>query len=166
MDAENDILFIYMSSHGSRDFELSLNQTKMDLPDMSAQTLANILADLPIRWKVIIVSACYSGGFIPPLKNDDTLIITAAASSQTSFGCSNEAEFTYFGEAYFKDALSHTNDFVKAFDLALETVKHREKKKGFEHSQPQIHKPDAIQKQLALWREGLVPNHLADAGKR
>lgn len=155
MDTENDILFIYMSSHGSKEFEFSLNQTKMDLPDISAQTLADIINDLPIRWKVIIVSACYSGGFIPPLENDNTLIITAAAPEQTSFGCSNEAEFTYFGEAYFKDALSQTSNFVKAYDLALEIVTQREKLEGYDPSRPQIHKPDAIQKQLEQWRSGL-----------
>ena len=156
MDAENDILFIYMSSHGSREFEFSLNQSKMDLPDISAQTLADIINDLPIRWKVIVVSACYSGGFIPPLKNDNTLIITAAAPKQTSFGCSNEADFTYFGEAYFKDALGQTSNFVEAYDLALKIVTEREKSQGYDPSRPQIHKPDAILKQLEQWRLGLA----------
>ena len=158
MDAENDILFIYMSSHGSREFEFSLNQSNMDLPDISAQTLADIMKELPIRWKVIVVSACYSGGFIPPLKNDDTLIITAAAPEQRSFGCSNEAEFTYFGEAYFKDALSQTSSFDEAYDLALEIVTEREKSEGYDPSRPQIHKPEAILKQLEQWRSGLTLN--------
>ena len=151
MDPDNDILFIYMTSHGSSKFEFSLKQSGLRLPDLSADTLANMLNELPIRWKVIVVSACYSGGFIPPLKSDGTLIITAAAAGKTSFGCSDEAEFTYFGEAYFKDAFSQSNDFVVAFNNALEIVKEKEKAEGYEHSRPQIHKPQSIQDQLSRW---------------
>ena len=151
MDVENDILFIYMSSHGSRNFEFSLKQTGLALPDLPVQTLADILADLPVRWKIIVVSACYSGGFIPPLENDNTLIITAASAEQTSFGCRDGAEFTYFGEAYFKDALSQTNDFIEAFEIARTIVQEREKAEDYEQSQPQIHKPQAIQQQLQRW---------------
>ena len=151
MDVENDILFIYMSSHGSKDFEFSLKQTGLALPDLPVQTLADILADLPIRWKIIVVSACYSGGFIPPLENDNTLIITAASAEQKSFGCRDDAEFTYFGEAYFKDALSQTNDFIEAFEIARTIVQEREKAEDYEQSQPQIHKPQAIQQQLQRW---------------
>ncbi len=151
MDVENDILFIYMSSHGSKDFEFSLKQTGLALPDLPVQTLADILADLPVRWKIIVVSACYSGGFIPPLENDNTLIITAASAEQTSFGCRDGAEFTYFGEAYFKDALSQTNDFIEAFEIARTIVQEREKAEDYEQSQPQIHKPQAIQQQLQRW---------------
>ena len=151
MDVENDILFIYMSSHGSKDFEFSLKQTELALPDLPVQTLADILADLPIRWKIIVVSACYSGGFIPPLENDNTLIITAASAEQKSFGCRDDAQFTYFGEAYFKDALSQTNDFIEAFEIARTIVQEREKAEDYEQSQPQIHKPQAIQQQLQRW---------------
>lgn len=159
MDVNNDILFIYMSSHGSKKFNFSLHQPAMKLPDISAETLHAILEDSPIRWKVIVVSACYSGGFIPPLKSEESLIITAAAAEKTSFGCSNEAEFTYFGEAYFKDALSQTNNFETAFGIAKKIVKQREKDKDYDHSNPQISKPKAILNQLEKWRRdsGLIP---------
>lgn len=152
MDVDNDILFIYMSSHGSKTFDFSLNQTAMKLPDISADSLRSILKKLPVRWKVIIVSACYSGGFIPALASEETLIITAAAAEKTSFGCSNEAEFTYFGEAYFKDALSQTDDFETAFGIAEKIVKQREKEKDYDYSNPQINKPIAILDQLEKWR--------------
>lgn len=155
MDGENDILFIYLTSHGSQDFTLTLKQAEMDLPDLSAQTLADMLADLPVHWKVIVISSCYSGGFIPLLKNDNTLIITAASAERTSFGCSDDAEFTYFGEAYFKDALSRTINFADAFDIARGAVMEKEKAENYEHSRPQIHKPAAIMEQLERWRMNL-----------
>ena len=58
-----------------------------------------ILDESHIRWRVIIVSACYSGIFIPVLKNDSTLIMTAADSRHSSFGCDDTRDLTYFGEA-------------------------------------------------------------------
>ncbi len=151
MDVENDILFIYMSSHGSSDFEFSLKQPGMALPDLQAQSFADMLAETPIRWKVVVISACYSGGFIPPLQNDNTLIITASSAEQKSFGCSDKAKFTYFGEAYFKDALRQTSNFIEAFEIARILIKEREAEKDYEQSEPQIHKPQLIQQQLLRW---------------
>ncbi|NIN37085.1 MAG: peptidase C13 [Gammaproteobacteria bacterium] len=152
MDPDNDILFLYLSSHGTDDFKFSLKQEELPLPDLPVQELAAMLEALPIQWKVIVVSACYSGGYIPHLKNNQTLIITAAASDKTSFGCEDRNEFTYFGEAYFKDALPDTQNFLAAFDRAVEILRAREEAEDFEHSNPQIHKPQAILDHLQAWR--------------
>ena len=155
MDPDNDILFIYMASHGSQEFEFTLDQAGVDIPELPAATLAGILAGLPVRWKVIMISACYAGGFIPALQDDHTLIMTAASADQTSFGCSDRADFTYFGEAYFKDALPVSKDFIEAFDRAREIVRKREQAKHEKNSDPQIYKPAAILKHLQLWRADL-----------
>ncbi|WP_084683783.1 C13 family peptidase [Psychromonas hadalis] len=50
-----------------------------------------------IKWKVIVVSACYSGIYIETLADEYTLVMTASNAEQPSFGCSNSANFTYFG---------------------------------------------------------------------
>ncbi|MGH8120926.1 MAG: C13 family peptidase [Gammaproteobacteria bacterium] len=155
MDLENDILFIYMTSHGSQEFEFTLDQAGMDIPELSSGTLAEILAELPVRWKVIVISACYAGGFIPSLRDEHTLIITAASADRTSFGCSDRAEFTYFGEAFFKDALPQSGDFAEAFSRAAEIVRKREETEQEKHSNPQIYKPDAILEHLHRWRADL-----------
>ena len=99
MDAENDILLIYLTSHGSADFKLVLDQPGLNLLDLSAEVLGDMVRSLPIKHKVIIVSACYSGGFIPELKAPHTMIMTAASPDKRSFGCSDNATMTYFGEA-------------------------------------------------------------------
>jgi len=122
------------------------------LPDLHAQQLADILESTAIKWKVIVISSCYSGKFIEPLKNDTTLIITASDGDRTSFGCADENEFTSFGEAYFKIALNQTKDFVEAFDIANSKVAEKEKTfKSEKHSNPQIHKPKKIVEYLARW---------------
>ena len=64
---------------------------------------------------MIVVSACYSGIYTDALADDYTLVMTASNSTQPSFGCSNMANFTYFGEAYFKNQLQQHTSFVDAF---------------------------------------------------
>lgn len=126
MDKQNDILFLFLTSHGSRDHQLSLSQSGMELQSLPAQDLGVWLKQSGIRWKVIVVSACYSGGFIAPLKDDHTLVITAARSDRTSFGCADDNDFTYFSEAFFKDALPRSTSFGAAFERAKLLVKARE----------------------------------------
>jgi hypothetical protein len=104
---------------------------------------------------VIVISACYSGGFIPELEDDHTLIITATSAERQSFGCEDRNEFTYFGEAYFRDTLPGSGNFVEAFEKAVEIVTAREKAEKFEHSNPQIHKPGPVLQHLERWRAGL-----------
>ena len=153
MDSERDILFVFLTSHGSADHQFSLQQRGLNLPALPAETLAELLAESGIRWKVVLVSACYSGGFIPPLADEQTLVMTAARSDRTSFGCSDEADFTYFGGAYFRDTLAADGDFVAAFHQAKARVLEREVEQGITvPSEPQIHAPEPILAQLRAWQ--------------
>ena len=159
MDKERDILFLYLSSHGSREHELVLDQNGMDLRGLRATELAKLLDESGIRWRAIIVSACYSGGFIGPLKNDHTLVITAARHDRTSFGCADENDFTYFGEAFFKEALPRSSSFQDAFAKADQLVRereladHKDSKEGDPDyfSLPQMHNPAVMQEHLKRW---------------
>ena len=90
-----------------------------------------------IRWRVIVISACYSGSFIPALQSPETLIITASAADKTSFGCNNEADYTYFGRAFFDLAMREQSSMKTAFDQANQTVTKWETSQGFEPSEPQ-----------------------------
>ncbi|MBV1910275.1 MAG: caspase family protein [Kangiellaceae bacterium] len=153
MDLEQDILFVYMTSHGSKKATFKLEQSGLSLPELSAKSLAETLKTTGIKRKVVVVSACYSGLFIPELQDDHSLIITASAEDKTSFGCSDEAEFTYFGDAFFNQALNETNDFVEAYELAVSYVKTKEQAKDYKSSDPQIHAPKAIVDYLGQWRD-------------
>lgn len=152
MDPDNDILFIYMTSHGSREHRFSLAHNVLSLSNLPAEQMSEMLAEVPVKWKAIVVSACFSGGFIPPLADDNTLIMTAAAEDKTSFGCGDFTEYTYFGDALFAQALPQSADFVEAFDMAVELVTERELANGHTNSNPQIHKPEPIRRQLDQWR--------------
>ncbi|OLU34092.1 peptidase C13 [Pseudomonas sp. PA27(2017)] len=139
-----DLVFIYLTSHGSRTHELNLNQPRLQLADLPADELASLLEPLAERDKVVVISACYSGGFIAALKNEKTLLMTAARADRVSFGCSEEADFTYFGRALFAEALQQTDDLQEAFELARAAVAEREQADGFEPSEPQIWAPAAV----------------------
>ncbi|MBH3430193.1 C13 family peptidase [Pseudomonas alkylphenolica] len=144
-----DLVFIYLTSHGSHDHELVLDVPRLQLADLPADALASALAPLKERDKVIVISACYSGGYIDALKDNKTLIMTASRADRVSFGCSEEADFTYFGDALFAQALNQTDDLRQAFDRARATVAEREAAEGFEASEPQIWAPTEV---LAHWQ--------------
>jgi hypothetical protein len=103
---------------------------------------------------VVLVSACFSGGFIDPLKDDGTLVITAARRDRRSFGCADENDFTHFGRAFFKEALPEAKSFQQAFKKASALVGEWERKED-ERSLPQIHAPKAIGAHLERWWAGL-----------
>ncbi|WP_392891741.1 C13 family peptidase [Pseudomonas migulae] len=144
-----DLIFIYLTSHGTSEHELVLDQPRMELSDLPADELAAVLAPLKNRDKIVVISSCYSGGFIPPLKDERTLIMTASRADRVSFGCSEEANFTYFGDALFAQALNQTDDLEQAFKLAKATVAERELADSFEASEPQIWAPKTV---LSHWQ--------------
>ena len=94
------------------------------------------------------------------MKDDHTLVITAARHDRRSFGCADENDFTYFGRAFFKEAVSNTSSFEDAFYRAKSLVEEWEaddfKFPGTiseeAHSLPQMHDPLAIRKYLQRWR--------------
>lgn len=138
MDTDKDMLFLYLTSHGSRNHQFSLEFGSMHFDALDPITLRTILDESGIKNRVIVVSACYSGGFVKPLQNANTLVITASAPDKQSHGCSNDADFTFFGKAYFEDGLRKTDSFIKAFDIAKPLIAEREMKDDFEPAQPQM----------------------------
>ncbi|HYC47817.1 MAG TPA: C13 family peptidase [Burkholderiales bacterium] len=162
MDRDNDILFLFVTSHGSESHELTLAQNNMQLRGLKAAELAGLLAETKIRWKVVVVSACYSGGFIDAVKDEDTLVITAARQDRRSFGCSDDNDFTYFGRAFFKESLNGSGSFTDAFRKAEKLVREWEtaETKGAaateaQYSLPQIAESTALNEHLRRWRSQL-----------
>ena len=141
-----DLIFLYLTSHGSRDHQLVLQQPGLELNNLPAAELAELLKPLRERHKVLVISACFSGGFIAPLQDDKTLIMTAARADRVSFGCSEENDFTYFGRALFEQALQQTDNLGEAFALAKRYVSEREKAEDFDASEPQLADAPAVQK--------------------
>lgn len=136
MNRESDVLFLYMTSHGLTN-QFQMENAPIDLDDVDPKWLRQTLDKSGIRWKVIVISSCYSGSFIPALQSPDTLIITASAADRDSFGCSNESEYTYFGHAFFEQAMRNKNSLREAFEEAKVTIQGWEENQGFNPSEPQ-----------------------------
>ncbi|HTP47602.1 MAG TPA: C13 family peptidase [Casimicrobiaceae bacterium] len=138
IDRDQDVVMVYLTSHGTRDHRLSVAFPPLQLDSLTPDALKQMLDDAGIKWRIIVVSACYSGGFIDALKDEYTLIITASAANRTSFGCGNGSASTYFGDALFGHALRFEDSFVKAFENARERIAAREKAEHRKASEPQI----------------------------
>jgi len=125
LDAENDILALILTSHGSR-AGLVVKAAGGREDTLWPQILSAMLDHSGVRHRVVIISACYSGIFIPMLANADTLVITAADAYHASFGCQDGAKWTYFGDAFFNTAMRRTTNLRDAFDLARALIRERE----------------------------------------
>ncbi len=157
MHPEQDILLLYVTSHGGEDHTLLVDMDPLPLDPIGATDLAGILALHSFKWKVLVINACYSGGFLPPLRGPGTLVLTAARADRSSFGCGSDSDITYFGKAWLVDALNHTDNFVDAFQQASSDIAQWEKQDKLMPSEPQITIGKGIAAQLALWRKGITP---------
>jgi hypothetical protein len=165
LDHEEDVLVLFLTSHGSKDL-LSVEFWPLQPDNLTASNLREILDESGIKWRIIVVSACYSGSFIDDLRTDYSLIITASHEDKKSFGCGNEFEFTYFGRAYFDRALRETFSFPDAFEKASRYIEQRENDEGLTPSQPQISVGAKMQPKLDEIRdrlERLAKEHFAGA---
>jgi hypothetical protein len=155
MNRDEDVLVLFLTSHGSADHKFALDLWPLKLNELDPAALRKALDESAIRNRVVVVSACYSGGFVERLRDANTLVITAAAPDRNSFGCSNEAEWTYFGRAYFDEALRTTRSFTDAFALAVPAIERRERAESFEPSRPQMVVGSAIRAKLAALEQQL-----------
>lgn len=155
MDTREDVLLLFLTSHGTEDHTLYLQVDQDEEDYITPEDLRQALDDAGIRNRVVVLSACYSGGFIPQLHNADTLVLTAARADRPSFGCGNTSNATYFGQAWLVDAMNQTDDMVEAFGIAGRAISEREKQEGELPSLPQIWQGKHIGRLLERWRQGM-----------
>ncbi len=152
MDRDQDVLVLFVTSHGNDNASVTVEFDPLAPNDIYAGDIRSALDAAGIRWRIIVVSACFSGSFIDALKSPNTLVITAAAEDRSSFGCSHENEWTYFGQAYFAQALVETRSFIEAFERARAAVTEREEDANQEPSDPQISIGERIEEHLRVSR--------------
>jgi hypothetical protein len=146
MDRENDVLVVYLTSHGASNYRLAASLGPLQMGSVSPGELRDALDQAGIRHRVIAISACYSGGWVGPLAGRQTLVMTAADATHTSYGCGRRSQLTFFGRAIFNEQLRKTHSFEAAFAAAVPLIRRREvaagKADGF--SNPQISVGDQI----------------------
>lgn len=150
MDREKDVLFLHLTSHGGKDASLATMSWPLKIDPVTPALIKQWLDEAGIRWRVISVSACYSGSWIAPLAGDGTLVMTAADADHTSFGCGSRSPLTFFGQAMYVDALKDSWSFSEAHAKARQLIEVREKEAGKKdgYSNPQISEGAAIREVL------------------
>ena len=156
IDRDEDVVMLYLESHGSKNYELVTEFPPLELDSLTPALLRELLDKSRIKWRIIVVSACYSGGYIEPLREAHTLIITASAANRTSFGCGTESNATYFADAFFQHALRFEDSFLTAFGQARASIAAREKEQNMSPpSDPQIFVGDAMAAKLPKLEQAL-----------
>lgn len=157
MNRREDILLLYLTMHGTPEHELALYFPPLVDDLLTPDDLAYLLDKAGIRNRVIVISACYSGGFIRRLQADGTLLMTAARSDRPSFGCGDDDTATFFGRAWLAEGLNRSTDFVDAFRYAEGRIQDWERLEDFEPSHPQLSEGNKIKARLADWQAQLQP---------
>jgi len=148
IDPEEDVVFVLLTTHGGGDHQLAMAFWPLQLEGITPAALKSMLDEAGIRWRVVAISACYAGGFIEPLRDEHTLVMTAADANNMSFGCGTDSDLTYFGKAYFDEALRGTYSFAGAFEAARAAIGRREQALGLAPSNPQLFVGEAIASKL------------------
>jgi hypothetical protein len=116
---------VYLTSHGDeRGFFLRPDR-RMLTPATLERALSEGCGERPT---VLVVSACHSGVFI----NDETrrpnrIIIAAAATDRTSFGCGADDDYTYYDQCFLQqlDAASTWAGLAQATRSCVQTLERR-----------------------------------------
>ena len=136
--ALDDVVFIYISTHGAPGL-LGRSADGDELEPIDPAALRAWLAPLRDRDTVLILSACFSGSFIPALQAPHRIIFAAARPDRTSFGCQAGAEHTVFGDALLHALHSPRTSLRAVVAATRATVAARERQLRVDlPSQPQL----------------------------
>ncbi len=125
----------FMTSHGNEDGFYLRPDRRLLTPATLDRLLAEGCGGVPT---VVIVSACHSGTFIDNgARRPNRVILTAAATDRTSFGCGADDEYTYYDWCLLHqlDGASTWSDLARSTRTCVEGL---ERKQGMRPSQPQL----------------------------
>lgn len=136
MNPAEDVLILYATSHGAP-FGIVYNDGNEGWGAISPNRLARLLDTFGIHRRLLIVSACYSGVFVPVLSGPQTMIVSAASADRSSFGCVAENDWTFFGDALINRALRKPQPLGPAVGEAIGLIAGWERQGNLEPSLPQ-----------------------------
>ncbi|HYF22556.1 MAG TPA: C13 family peptidase [Caulobacteraceae bacterium] len=124
----------YVTSHGSPKgavFGPDMTLT----PYMLDRLLSEACGDKPT---VAVVSACFSGVFVPGLAKPNRMVMTAAREDRSSFGCGEGDRYPFF-DACVLESLPEVGDFIALSRRVKTCVARREtEQKLSPPSEPQV----------------------------
>jgi Peptidase C13 family len=123
----------YMTSHGAP------QGAQLDQGILQPGVLATMLdQSCGKRPTVVVISACFSGVFVPTLAKPNRMVLTAARPDRTSFGCGQDNKYPYFDDC-FLSSIPAAHDFGALASSVRECVRTREiAEKMSPPSEPQV----------------------------
>lgn len=137
IDPSEDVLVLYSTGHGAP-YGMTYHDGDEGYGVLTPARLAALLDELGFRNRLLILSACYSGAFVPVLYGETTALFTAASAGRTSFGCAADNDWTFFGDAFVNRALRKPQPLAEASTEALRLVGEWEAGQQFQPSYPQV----------------------------
>jgi hypothetical protein len=139
MDVKEDVLILFATTHGAPKIGLAYRDGDYGYGMIAPKRLAEMLDGFGFKRRMILLSACFSGEFLPSLADDASIVVTAASALTTSFGCAPSNDWTYFGDALINNALRNPVPFDTAVARAFGLITQWEMFKGMPPSSPQFH---------------------------
>lgn len=137
---------LYFTSHGTR-WGMVLGATIV-APEDLARLVDATCGDRPT---IVIISACYSGAFVPALRGANRMVITAARADRTSFGCGQGDEYPYFDACVIAN-LQSVHGFPELADRVRDCISKREYETGASPpSEPQVAIGTDVAAKLPKW---------------
>ncbi|MDP1839397.1 MAG: C13 family peptidase [Reyranella sp.] len=120
-----DACFVFVTSHGEeRGFVLKTDRRLFD-PGSLDRVLSAGCGSVPT---VVVVSACHSGTFLTAaMRKPNRVILTAAATDRTSFGCGAGDQYTYYDQCLLQqfDGAATWRDLAVATRACVENQERR-----------------------------------------
>ncbi len=152
MDLKEDVLILYTTSHGGKGVGIVYQDPPNGFGMISPSRMGTIINGLGFTKRLIMVSACYSGAFVAPLKSDESIIITAASDARSSFGCNPGNDWTFFGDALINTAMRAPKPLDKTVTEAFGLIAGWEKQKNLSpSSDPQF----SVGSKSSVWLNAL-----------
>jgi hypothetical protein len=128
--AAPDGCLFYLTSHGSPDGVVI--DDVITPPGAVAAMIRRSCGDRPTA---VIISACFSGVFLPALAGPNRLVMTAARRDRSSFGCGEDDRYPVFDMCVIQ-TLPGAADFI---DLAARTRHCVEREEDLQNFRPRSH---------------------------
>lgn len=139
-----DKVVLLFASHGAPQL-LGVRAANRDFGHVTAADLQQWLVPLGAKPTLVIVSACYSGSFIPALRAGWRIVLTASAPDRNSFGCQFHSRNTFFIEELLAGDAVTARSLQQLMDDARQRVARREQALKLEASDPRSFVGEAAQ---------------------
>ncbi len=118
IERDDDVVMVFMTGRGGPGSRLVAELPPLSLVGIAPAGLKQLLDDAGILWRIVVVAACQSGGYLKPLEDEHTLIITSDAPDGDGQDCTDSRQSGQFSAAMFPNGLGRGMSLDDAFGTA------------------------------------------------